>query len=321
MKLNETGRSLTEMLGVLAVIGILSVTGVYGYGIAMKRHKTNELMRELNFRANQVATQLLLGTEPEEVSELEKAFLHSGEYTFTAESIPGAEQFKITVTGTIPEEICRQIYLQLGDNSVLQGIRGPSGGNYTSSNDCAGEHESLSFVYNNDMSRGVDNSSGFTQGGDSNPPIGSSCTNEGAGICTDDVNIRLCTRSGDELRWVATVCDYGCLNGQCRSSTCKSGDADYCFGGSISMKCVSGSWQRTLCNWGCSDGACGETCTTETETREWSFNGGTYGMISQCQNGSWDNPMAFCQGSCSGCTGIDSDALAEFRSGYPSNQH
>ena len=36
-KTNETGRSMVEMLGVLAIVGVLSVGGVYGYGVAMKK--------------------------------------------------------------------------------------------------------------------------------------------------------------------------------------------------------------------------------------------------------------------------------------------
>ena len=35
LKKQETGRSMIEMLGVLAVIGVLSVGGVYGYTTAM----------------------------------------------------------------------------------------------------------------------------------------------------------------------------------------------------------------------------------------------------------------------------------------------
>lgn len=40
----EHGRSMVEMLGVLAVIGVLSVGGVAGYTHAMDRHKVNQIM-------------------------------------------------------------------------------------------------------------------------------------------------------------------------------------------------------------------------------------------------------------------------------------
>ena len=40
-KINEIGRSMVEMLGVLAVIGILSVGGVMGYKFAMLKYAAN----------------------------------------------------------------------------------------------------------------------------------------------------------------------------------------------------------------------------------------------------------------------------------------
>ena len=39
----ESGRSMIEILGVLAIIGVLSVGGIYGYTIAMRRYKANEI--------------------------------------------------------------------------------------------------------------------------------------------------------------------------------------------------------------------------------------------------------------------------------------
>ena len=42
-KANESGRSMVEMLGVLAIIGVLSVGGVAGYHYAMDTLKTQVL--------------------------------------------------------------------------------------------------------------------------------------------------------------------------------------------------------------------------------------------------------------------------------------
>lgn len=38
----QIGRSMVEMLGVLAVIGVLSVGGIAGYSQAMKKHNLNK---------------------------------------------------------------------------------------------------------------------------------------------------------------------------------------------------------------------------------------------------------------------------------------
>ncbi|MBR4927735.1 MAG: hypothetical protein IKY98_05350 [Alphaproteobacteria bacterium] len=44
-KLNqESGRSMVEMLGVLAIIGVLSIGGIAGYTMAMNRYRANETL-------------------------------------------------------------------------------------------------------------------------------------------------------------------------------------------------------------------------------------------------------------------------------------
>ncbi len=49
MKINECGRSMIEMLGVLAIVGILSVGGIAGYSKAMMKYKNNKLTEEFAF--------------------------------------------------------------------------------------------------------------------------------------------------------------------------------------------------------------------------------------------------------------------------------
>ena len=44
MKKLESGRSMVEMLGVLAIIGVLSIGGIAGYTMAMNRYRANEVL-------------------------------------------------------------------------------------------------------------------------------------------------------------------------------------------------------------------------------------------------------------------------------------
>lgn len=44
MKQENQGRSMVEMLGVLAIIGILSIGAVAGYTLAMNRYKANRIL-------------------------------------------------------------------------------------------------------------------------------------------------------------------------------------------------------------------------------------------------------------------------------------
>ncbi len=51
MRKNENGRSMIEMLGVLAIIGVLSVGGIYGYTVAMRKYKANEVAQTASMLA------------------------------------------------------------------------------------------------------------------------------------------------------------------------------------------------------------------------------------------------------------------------------
>ena len=53
-KMNEIGRSMIEILGVLAVIGVLSVGAVAGYRYAMDKYRANDIVYEVNMRATDV---------------------------------------------------------------------------------------------------------------------------------------------------------------------------------------------------------------------------------------------------------------------------
>lgn len=49
MKFYQSGRSMVEMLGVLAIIGVLSVGAISGYSTAMERYKLNKYISDYNY--------------------------------------------------------------------------------------------------------------------------------------------------------------------------------------------------------------------------------------------------------------------------------
>ena len=53
---NENGRSMIEMLGVLAIIGVLSVGGIAGYSKAMMKYKINKTIEQITLIAGNVRT-------------------------------------------------------------------------------------------------------------------------------------------------------------------------------------------------------------------------------------------------------------------------
>jgi Tfp pilus assembly protein PilE len=52
----QKGRSMIEMLGVLAIIGALSVGGIMGYSKAMMRYKINKTIEQITYIAGNVRT-------------------------------------------------------------------------------------------------------------------------------------------------------------------------------------------------------------------------------------------------------------------------
>ncbi len=58
---SDSGRSMVEMLGTLAVVGVLSITGIMGYTYAMKKYHANQIANELNGLNNQLA---MIMTQP-----------------------------------------------------------------------------------------------------------------------------------------------------------------------------------------------------------------------------------------------------------------
>ena len=56
MRVNESGRSMIEMLGVLAIVGVLSVGGIAGYSKAMTKFKTNKVADQVSMIVTNIRT-------------------------------------------------------------------------------------------------------------------------------------------------------------------------------------------------------------------------------------------------------------------------
>ena len=102
-KRSQKGRSMVEMLGVLAIIGVLSVGGVYGYGVAMKKHKANEALHKASLMATTVSAYAMSndGALPSTITD----FTNSGYATSLSDN---GTQFKLTVVG-IGFDVCTQM--------------------------------------------------------------------------------------------------------------------------------------------------------------------------------------------------------------------
>lgn len=117
---NETdsGRTLVEMLGVLAMAGVLSVIGVMGYRLAIDKNKANTLVNQAQQRAVIVMEQMTLNRplSLQEFSSLNKT--PAG--TFGQATTQGlTKQFGIQVFG-VEKRVCENILNMIGENTPLR---------------------------------------------------------------------------------------------------------------------------------------------------------------------------------------------------------
>ena len=60
----ESGRSMVEMLGTLAIIGVLSIGGIMGYSYGIDKHRANKTINDIILRRVDLTTQLDTHTSP-----------------------------------------------------------------------------------------------------------------------------------------------------------------------------------------------------------------------------------------------------------------
>ncbi len=106
----DTGRSMVEMLGTLAIIGVLSIAGIAGYRYALTKYKANETMDELNKRAVVYATQVLQNDLAADTVLNDGEFGDKTTLGYDVEAVvsPYESEFEI-VLSNYPSEVCRDI--------------------------------------------------------------------------------------------------------------------------------------------------------------------------------------------------------------------
>lgn len=103
----ESGRSLTEMLGVLAIVGVLSIASIFGFQYAMNKYRANNTIAELTQRALIVSIQMIQKAPVLQMDELGNT-TYLG-YGVVAKRVPdNTALFNLEVTG-IQVDTCEQI--------------------------------------------------------------------------------------------------------------------------------------------------------------------------------------------------------------------
>ena len=131
-KSEQSGRSMVEMLGVLAIIGVLSVGGIAGYSKAMAKFKTSKALDQVSITVANVRTlysgqpnysglttaiaiqmgaigaEMLSGQSPTSASTAYNAF--NGSVTISATTVSGRKNagFELVFSG-LSKEACVQM--------------------------------------------------------------------------------------------------------------------------------------------------------------------------------------------------------------------
>lgn len=104
----EPGRSMVEMLGVLAVIGVLSIGGIVGYRIAMSKYTANEILAELNVRSISYAQRMQALNEIPASVELSDPTGDETKSGYPLQAIGYPDYFEIRI-GEVPLRVCQNI--------------------------------------------------------------------------------------------------------------------------------------------------------------------------------------------------------------------
>ena len=252
---SQSGRSMVEMLGVLAVIGVLSVTAIGGYRYGMDKYHANEILKGVSARA---MTASMEKTQNHTLTLAGHADDING-YMVGKETAPGGDntRFAITVSG-VPESIC-DLVLRDGPENALYVYGGD--GTVTS---CSNGDNTLAFIFNDNLSTTLkaNDYNGNEDG----------CTGAGYTLCADD------TCRADCCAGVDTTCQTCAANGtvtpkegtctitEPNDGVCSNGAcvANLCLGVDVDAQCqscdsVTGEITDTItCNnhGTCSNGTC-----------------------------------------------------------------
>ena len=279
---NETGRSMVEMLGVLAVMGILAALGAKGYDMAMERAAANRIVEEVNRRSVIYSQQLLVGTSSTSLNHSELESEIEGGFVLSANRL-GNDYFQITVQKT-PGNICERI----GKMGYARSIQLSSNGTSLTTEDQSGCQEinnTITFTFSRDL-RSCEGCLSDSKTCESNAQCD---TNQ---VCQNG----LCACS-PYYECNGTCCPSGqfCVNGSCaETEVCQSTD-DCSQGVCMSGKCSCYSYEDN-CDYFClregkaqsSVGVCSSELFAEEGT------GIREGLIWSTKNVTWDTANDFC---------------------------
>ena len=143
-----------EMMGTLAIMGIIAVTGIWMYRRAMDSWYASQLIDQAQRRAVEAAGQITMQgrTNPYIGSFTENEF-SGGTFATTAVTEGLYQQFGIQVSN-VPKNVCQNILKAIGESTSIRRLSFES--DPTSALSGCRDDNTFLMVYNNDMSTSKD---------------------------------------------------------------------------------------------------------------------------------------------------------------------
>ena len=204
LKFDESGRSMVEMLGVLAIIGVLSIGGIAGYTYAMNKSKANDILDGVSQRALVVSQQMILGNTASLVEYNNKKI---GDYEVNlSDKDYGTGFFGIQVSG-VEQAVCER----LQDQGLVNAVKIELEGTVLADATCTdGNGNVLTYVFNDSLNANATVGDNTGEDDEENDPC-NQCTPD-----YDDWGDPLGCRNSD-----GQICD-GCFSGLSDDDPCRS---------------------------------------------------------------------------------------------------
>ncbi len=110
----QSGRSMVEMLGTLAVMGVLSIGGIMGYSYGMDRYKVNATINDINLRMMDLITQTI--NHPNSAITLSNEWGNKGTiYPMVISEViydDGISEYALEVND-VPKQVCEMVFNNL----------------------------------------------------------------------------------------------------------------------------------------------------------------------------------------------------------------
>ena len=199
---SESGRSMVEMLGVLAIMGVLAIGGIAGYRYAMDKYNANEILNEVRKRAVTASQQRILGRTID-LSEWSNTI--QGHPVTTADNYNGDTSFfALTVSG-VEKSVCDKVIAEKIPFAIEEKVGEVVVGEDTT---CAEGNNAITFAFKNTL-----DGEGATGGGEEPEPSDPACEGVDCPAGTSCSNGRCLCSTGEEV--CGTTC---CPEGQMCSS-------------------------------------------------------------------------------------------------------